>query len=115
MAANKVKSRLRVGDRVIVIAGAHKDEIGVIKRFAGDRSRVFVEGVNMVKRHQKPQSALGRQGGIVEKEAPVHVSNVALLTSDDQPTRVGFKCLENGQKVRVAKKTGEQIEEKARA
>jgi|SaaInl4_150m_RNA_FD_contig_31_124760_length_1323_multi_4_in_0_out_0_2 large subunit ribosomal protein L24 len=115
MAQAKIKSRLRVGDNVAVVSGAHKGETGVVVRFNGDRSRVFVEGVNIVKRHEKPQQALGRQGGIIEKEASVHVSNVSLVTADGAPTRVGFKYLDNGQKVRIAKKTGEQIEDKARA
>lgn len=110
----RIKSRLRVGDQVTVISGAHKGETGEVTRFNGDRSRVFVDGVNIVKRHEKPQQALGRQGGIIEKEASIHVSNVALLTADG-PTRVGFKHLDNGQKIRFAKKTGETIEDKARA
>ncbi len=111
----RIKSRLRVGDQVTVISGAHQGETGTIDRFSKDRSRVFVEGVNIVKRHEKPQQALGRQGGIIEKEASIHVSNVALLTSDGQPTRVGFKHLDNGQKIRFAKKSGETVEDKARA
>jgi large subunit ribosomal protein L24 len=113
--AAKTKTRLRVGDRVIVVSGAHKGETGEIQRFNGDRSRVFIESVNVVKRHEKPMAALGRQGGIIEKEASLHVSNVALATADGQASRVGFNYLDNGQKVRIAKKTGEQIEDKARA
>ncbi len=109
MAMNNRKSRLRVGDTVVVTSGAHKGSTGEIARFSKDRTRVFVEGVNMVKRHEKPMAALGRAGGIVEKEASVHVSNVALQTADGAATRVGFKFLDNGEKVRFAKKTGEQI------
>jgi large subunit ribosomal protein L24 len=103
------KGQLKTGDRVLVISGAHRGSIGSITRFNKDRSRVWVEGVNKVKRHERPMPQLGRQGGIVEKEASIHVSNVSLLTADDQPTRVGFKFLDNGDKVRFAKKTGEQI------
>ncbi|MCP4869064.1 MAG: 50S ribosomal protein L24 [Proteobacteria bacterium] len=103
-------TKLRIGDTVVVTSGAHKGSTGTINRFNGDRSRVFVDGVNMVKRHEKPQAALGRNGGIIEKEASVHVSNVSLMTADGTPTRVGYQRLENGQKVRVARKTGEQIE-----
>jgi len=110
MAQEQIPTKLRVGDSVTVTSGAHKGSTGTISRFNGDRSRVFVEGVNMVKRHEKPQAALGRNGGIIEKEASVHISNVALVTADGQATRVGYQRLENGQKVRVAKKTGEQIE-----
>jgi large subunit ribosomal protein L24 len=103
------KSRLRVGDTVLVTSGAHKGSTGEVTRFSKDRTRVFVEGVNMVKRHEKPQAALGRAGGIIEKEASIHVSNVALQTAEGAATRVGFKFLDNGEKVRFAKKTGEQI------
>jgi large subunit ribosomal protein L24 len=109
MKVNNRKSRLRVGDTVIVTSGAHKGSTGEVTRFSKDRTRVFVEGVNMVKRHEKPQAALGRAGGIVEKEASIHVSNVALQTAEGAATRVGFKFLDNGEKVRFAKKTGEQI------
>jgi large subunit ribosomal protein L24 len=109
MKVNNRKSRLRIGDTVIVTSGAHKGATGEITRFSSDRSRFFVEGVNMVKRHEKPMAALGRAGGIIEKEASIHVSNVALQTADGAATRVGFKFLDNGEKVRFAKKTGEQI------
>jgi large subunit ribosomal protein L24 len=109
MAMNNRKSRLRVGDTVVVTSGAHKGSTGEVTRFSKDRTRVFVEGVNMVKRHEKPQAALGRAGGIIEKEASIHVSNVALQTAEGAATRVGFKFLDNGEKVRFAKKTGEQI------
>jgi len=109
MAMNNRKSRLRVGDTVIVTSGAHKGSTGEVTRFSKDRTRVFVGGVNMVKRHEKPMAALGRAGGIVEKEASIHVSNVALQTAEGAATRVGFKFLDNGEKVRFAKKTGEQI------
>ena len=109
MSANNRKSRLRVGDTVVITSGAHKDSTGEITRFSKDRSRVFVEGVNIVKRHERPMAALGRAGGIIEKEASIHVSNVALQTADGAATRVGFKVLDNGEKVRFAKKTGEQI------
>ncbi|HCP47702.1 MAG TPA: 50S ribosomal protein L24 [Deltaproteobacteria bacterium] len=101
--------RLRIGDTVQVTSGAHKGETGQIKRFKKDLSRAFVEGVNKVKRHEKPMPALGRMGGIVEKEASIHISNLSLLTADGQQTRVGYKVLENGQKVRVARKTGEEL------
>ncbi len=110
MSHGKNPTKLRIGDTVIVISGAHKGSSGQIQRFNADRSRVFVEGVNMVKRSERPMAALGRAGGIIEKEASIHVSNVALMTSDGQATRVGYQRLENGQKVRVAKKTGEPIE-----
>ncbi len=108
--SNQIRTKVRVGDTVFVISGAHKGATGTVNRFNGDRSRVFVDDVNMVKRHERPQSAIGRAGGIIEKEASIHISNVSLMTADGQPTRVGYKRLDNGQKVRVAKKTGEQLE-----
>jgi len=108
-AARKPKLRLRVGDLVVVISGTWKGESGKVLRFTKDRARVFVEGVNKVKRHQKPVPAAGRQGGIIEKEASIHVSNVAFQGSDGKPARIGWKVSENGEKVRVAKKTGEAL------
>jgi large subunit ribosomal protein L24 len=108
--SGKIPTKVRIGDTVIVVSGAHKGATGTINRFNADRSRVFVDGVNMVKRHERPQAALGRTGGIIEKEASIHISNVSLMTADGRATRVGYKRLENGQKVRVARKTGEQLE-----
>ncbi len=107
--AYRPKVRLKIGDPVVVTAGAHKGETGNVKSFTKDRERVVVEGVNKVRRHEKPMQALGRQGGIVEKEAPVAISNVAYRLGDGSATRIGYQVLDNGQKVRVAKKTGEQI------
>jgi large subunit ribosomal protein L24 len=103
----RIKTRIRIGDVVAVISGAHKGQNGTVKRFNADRSRVFVEGVNKVRRHEKPQPALGREGGITEKEASIHISNVKLLV-DGTATRVGYR-IEDGTKVRFAKATGEII------
>jgi len=102
-------TKLRIGDKVTVISGAHKGESGAVLRFNKDRTRVFVEGVNVVRRHEKPIPALGRPGGIREKEASLHISNVAFVTADGERTRIGYQRLENGQKVRVARKSGEQL------
>lgn len=102
-------TKLRIGDQVVVISGAHKGESGSVLRFNKDRTRVFVEGVNVVRRHEKPIPALGRPGGIREKEASLHISNVAYVTADGERTRIGYQRLENGQKVRVARKSGEQL------
>ena len=101
-------TKLRVGDDVVVISGAHKGSTGSILRFNGDRSRVFVEGVNVVRRHDRPVPALGRPGGITEKEASIHISNVAFQSADGA-TRLGYKRLDDGTKVRVNKKTQEVI------
>ena len=99
--------KIRKGDRVKVIAGRSKGKVGDVLRVLPAESRVVVSGVNMIKRHTKP----GRtsEGGIVERESAIHVSNVALL-HDDKPTKIGFKFLEDGRKVRVARASGETID-----
>ena len=101
--------KVRMGDRVIVLTGRDKGKKGEVMRMAPKEDRAWVSGVNMVKRHQKP--AAGKPGGIEEKEAPIHVSNLAHEDpKDGKPTRVGFKVLEGGRKVRVAKRSGEVID-----
>ena len=103
-------AKIRKGDRVQVLAGRDKGKRGEVLRVEPDESRAFVAGVNMVKRHEKPQG-LNRPGGITEKEGPIHLSNLALLDpKSDKPTRIGFKTLEDGKKVRVAKASGEVID-----
>ena len=99
--------KIRKGDRVKVIAGRSKGKVGDVLRVLPAESRVVVSGVNVIKRHTKP-SRTG-EGGIIEREAAIHVSNVALL-HDDKPTKVGFKVLEDGRKVRVARASGETID-----
>jgi large subunit ribosomal protein L24 len=106
---HRSKSRLRVGDTVVVIAGAHRGQSGRLLRFNGDRTRVFIEGVARVRRHEKPMPALGREGGIVEKEASIHVSNVMLQLTDGTATRVGYRFDEEGKKVRFAKANEEAV------
>ena len=103
--ANKLK--IRKGDRVKVIAGRSKGKVGDVLRVLPTEQRVVVSGVNVIKRHTKP-SRTG-EGGIIEREAAIHVSNVALL-HDDKPTKVGFKFLEDGRKVRFARGSGETID-----
>ena len=103
------KLKIRKGDRVKVIAGRSKGKVGDVLRVLSTESRVVVAGVNVIKRHTKP----GRtgEGGIVEREAAIHVSNVALLDpKSDKPTKVGFKFLEDGRKVRFARASGETID-----
>lgn len=93
--------RLQTGDNVIVISGAHKGKTGKVKRLILDEDRVVVEGVNVVKRHMKPTP--NRAGGVIQKEAPLHVSNVALVDPETgKATRVKVR-VEDGKKVRVAK------------
>jgi large subunit ribosomal protein L24 len=99
--------KIRKGDRVKVIAGRSKGKVGDVLRVLPSESRVVVSGVNVIKRHTKP-SRTG-EGGIIEREAAIHVSNVALL-HDDKPTKVGFKFLEDGRKVRFARASGETID-----
>jgi large subunit ribosomal protein L24 len=103
-------AKIRKGDRVEVISGAHKGKRGEVLKVLPKESRAVVQGVALVKRHQKP-AGMGQPGGIVEKEAPVHLSNLMLLDpKTDRPTRVGFRILEDGKKVRVAKVSGEVID-----
>ncbi|GIM46130.1 50S ribosomal protein L24 [Collibacillus ludicampi] len=104
------KLHVRKGDEVQVIAGKDKGKKGRILAAFPKKERVIVEGVNIVKKHQRPNPA-NPQGGIIEKEAPIHVSNVMLLDpKTGEPTRVGIKILEDGTKVRYAKKSGEIID-----
>ena len=103
------KFRLRKGDDVVVISGRDKGKTGSILRVIRSEDRVIVNGINMVKRHTRPSQA--QPGGIVDKEAPIHISNVALADpKDGSATRVGYKFLEDGRKVRVAKQSGEVID-----
>ncbi len=103
-------AKIKKGDTVQVLAGRDKGKRGEVLRVEPKEDRAFVQGVNMVKRHEKPQG-LNRPGGITEKEGPVHLSNLALLDpTSGKPTRVGFKTLEDGKKVRVAKASGEVID-----
>ncbi|TFI74678.1 50S ribosomal protein L24 [Carnobacterium divergens] len=100
---------VKTGDKVKVITGKDKGKEGVILKAFPKKDRVIVEGINMMKKHQKPNSA-NPQGGILETEAPIHVSNVMLIEpKTNEPTRVGFK-VEDGKKVRVSKKTGEVLD-----
>jgi len=102
-------ARVRKGDRVVVIAGKSKGVEGEVLKVLPDESRVVVQGAQMIKRHNKP-SARGA-GGIDNREAPLHVSNIAHLDPQDgKPTRIGFKFLEDGRKVRFAKRSGEIID-----
>ena len=101
--------KIRKGDEVIVIAGKDKGKRGAVVRWA-DVDRVVVEGVNRVKKHVNPNPVKGVVGGVVDKDMPLHVSNVALFNPvTKKADRVGFKLLEGGKKVRVFKSNGEQV------
>ncbi|PKL95588.1 MAG: 50S ribosomal protein L24 [Gammaproteobacteria bacterium HGW-Gammaproteobacteria-8] len=102
--------RIRKGDEVIVIAGRSKGQRGHVLRVLGEE-RMLVENVNMIKRHTKPDPQRQQPGGIVEREAPIHVSNVMLYNpATDRGDRVGYKVLEDGRKVRVFRSTGEVVD-----
>ncbi|MCD7036589.1 50S ribosomal protein L24 [Metabacillus sp. GX 13764] len=100
---------VKKGDKVMVISGKDKGKQGTVLEAYPKKERVLVEGINIVKKHSKPTQA-NPQGGIQNQEAPVHVSNVMLIDpKSGEPTRVGFK-MEDGKKVRVAKKSGESLD-----
>lgn len=104
------KLKIKKGDSVLVVAGRERGKSGKVTRVAPDRARIYVERLNVVKRHQKPRGPQGG-GGIVEKEAPLHVSDVMLLCGKcNKPVRVGRKVLADGRNVRVCRGCGEQIE-----
>ncbi|OYX32260.1 MAG: 50S ribosomal protein L24 [Caulobacterales bacterium 32-69-10] len=100
-------AKIKKGDRVVLLTGKDKGRTGSVTKVFPKEERVLVEGLNMVKRHTKPSQA-DPNGGIKNKEAPVHVSNVAIVDSAGKPTRVGFR-MEGDKKVRFAKTTGEVI------
>ena len=102
-------NKIRKGDKVVVLAGKDKGKEGSVLKVMPATGRVLVQGVNMVKRHSRGSQT--QQPGIIDKEAPIHHSNVAIVDpKDGKPTRVTFKVLETGKKVRVAKRSGEVID-----
>ena len=106
----KIKLKLKRGDTVEVIAGKNKGKRGTIREVRPDVMRVIVSDVNIVKRHMKAGRQQRQQAGIVEIEAPIHISNVALIDpKSDKPTRVGIRTLPDGSRVRFAKRSGEQL------
>jgi large subunit ribosomal protein L24 len=102
-------AKIRKGDKVVVLTGRDKGRSGEVIEIRPRENRALVRGVNMVRRHQRQTAA--QQGGIISKESTVHLSNIAVADpKDGKPTRVGFKLLKDGRKVRVAKRSGEQID-----
>jgi large subunit ribosomal protein L24 len=106
--------RIRKDDSVMVIAGKDKGKTGRVIRTEPDRGRIYVEGLNMIKRHTRPRSVKDTQkaqsSGIIEKEGPINVSNVMLLDpSDNKPTRIGVRVNDDGTRQRFAKRTGKVI------
>jgi len=103
-------AHVRKGDTVVVVAGKERGKRGRVLRVIPEKSRVVVERINMIKKHQRPTQKL-RQGGIIEREGSIHLSNVMLVDpTSDKPTRIGMRALTEGRKVRVAKKSGELID-----
>ena len=108
--------RIRKDDTVVLIAGKDKGKTGRVIRTEPSRHRVYVEGLNIVKRHQRPRSVKdtqrgGEAGGIIEKEGPIDVSNVMLLDpQDNKPTRVGVRRTDSGKRERFAKRTGNALD-----
>ena len=102
-------AKIRKGDKVVVLTGKDRGKQGQVLKVLTKQSRALVQGVNVVARHQRPTQF--EPGGIKRKEAPIHLSNLAHVDpTDGKPTRVGFKTLEDGKKVRVSKRTGEVLD-----
>lgn len=104
------KLKVKKGDKVVVLTGRDKGRNGEIIKVFPDENRAIVQGVNIVRRHQKQTAQ--QEGGIITKEAPIHISNLAIEDpKDGEPTRIGYKILDDGRKVRFAKRSGELIDE----
>ena len=104
------KMKVKRDDQVVVISGKDRGKTGRVVRVDPAKERVFVEGLNIVKRHQRPRPGSADPGGVVEKEGPIHISNVMLLDpTDNKPTRVGV-VREDGQRFRVARRTGNRLD-----
>ena len=101
-------AKIRKGDKVVVLSGRDKGRTGEVFEVRPDQHKALVRGINMAKRHQKQTQ--NQEGGIISKEAPIHLSNIAIVGKDGKPTRVGFKIQADGTKVRVAKRTGAEID-----
>ena len=103
-------AKIKKGDKVVVIAGKDRGKRGTVRQIVTKHNRLVVEGVNLIKKHQRARRP-GQTSQIVEREAPIHISNVMLIDpSNDQPTRVTFRRREDGSLVRVGKRSGEDIE-----
>lgn len=101
-------AKIRKGDKVIVLTGRDKGRTGEVFEVRPTEGRALVRGVNLVKRHQKQTQS--QEGGIISKESPIHLSNIAVVGKDGKATRVGFKIQKDGTKVRIAKRTGAEID-----
>lgn len=107
----KKHPKIKKNDKVIAITGKEKGKIGTVLKVNSEEGRIVVEKVNVAKRHSRPSPRTG-QGGIIEKEAPLHISNVMIVCNKcTEPTRVGNRILEDGSKIRICKKCGESMDE----
>jgi large subunit ribosomal protein L24 len=108
-------ARIKGGDEVIVVGGKDRGKKGKVLRVEPGKNRVYVEGLNMIKRHQRPQQVAGTQraeqvGGVIEKEGPIHISNVMLIDpKDGKPTRLGIEIVD-GQRYRIARRSGTRLD-----
>lgn len=106
-----LKSKIKVKDKVQVLAGKDKGKIGVVKKIIRKKDRVIVDQINLVKRHVKGNPYTGQAGGIQEKEAPIHISNLAVIcNSCSKATRVGYRLSDDGKKVRYCKKCNDYLD-----
>jgi large subunit ribosomal protein L24 len=114
MAAEKAKQRMRIrirkNDTVQVIAGKDAGKRGKVLKVLRDKGRVIVQGVNFIKRHTRPNPQRNIKGGVAEREAAIHVSNVMVVADDDRRSRIGSKTLADGRKVRISRRTGEVLD-----
>jgi large subunit ribosomal protein L24 len=101
-------AKIRKGDKVVVLSGRDKGRTGEVFEVRPDDNKALVRGVNLVKRHQKQSQT--QEGGIISKESPIHLSNIAIVGKDGKATRVGFKIHADGKKVRFAKRSGAEID-----
>jgi large subunit ribosomal protein L24 len=101
-------AKIKKGDKVMVLSGRDKGRTGEVFEVRPAANTALVRGINIVKRHQKQSQ--NQEGGIISKEAPIHLSNIAIVGKDGKPTRVGFKILADGKKVRIAKSSGAEID-----
>lgn len=101
-------AKIRKGDKVMVLTGRDKGRTGEVFEVRPDENKALVRGINMVKRHQKQSQT--QEGGIISKEMPIELSNIAYVGKDGKPTRIGFKIQADGKKVRVAKSSGAEID-----
>ena len=109
-------ARIREGDEVIVVGGKDRGKRGKVLRVEPKKHRVYVEGLNIVKRHQRPQQVAGAQraeqvGGVIEREGPIHISNVMLLDpKDGKPTRLGIEIGDDGTRYRISRRSGTRLD-----